>query len=157
MTYKVIPDPEKRPNHWIINDKIVVAGATSADDAIEKYEESLIPVQEEEVKITANMVRDECDRRLIKLTGARDSKHLSVMISNSTRQGLALEHLRLGTPDPNSDGWLIEPREWTQDEKLRAYELQQANTAIDYIREKSNILEKMSPIPLDFEDDKYWS
>lgn len=156
MTYKAIPDPQERPNHWIINDKIVVAGATSADDAIAKYEESLIPVQEEELKITADMVRDECERRMIQLTGARDSKHLSVIISNSTRQGLSLEHIRLGTPDPNSDGWIIEPREWTQDDKLRAYELQQANIAIDYIRSKSDILEEMIPIPTDFEDDKYW-
>lgn len=90
--------------------------------------------------VTADMVRDEAKRRMILLTNARDNLHLDVIISNATREGVAL--LAKGKEN------------WTAEDVARAAYLQQMNTAIDYIRSKSNAMENNPPD--DFREDHRW-
>ena len=87
-------------------------------------------------------VRREAQRRIMALLGARDSRHLEVLISNGSREAIRL--LRKGSDN------------WTGDETVRAAKLEQVDKAIESIRAKSNMLEAMEEIPAGYADDKYW-
>jgi hypothetical protein len=90
---------------------------------------------------TAADVRAEAARRMQLLVGARDARHLDVIVSNGTREAIRLLRLRA-------------EREWTAEEGTRAAQLQQLDTAIDAIRAASNAME--AEPPADFASDARW-
>ena len=91
---------------------------------------------------TTDDVRREAQRRIMALLGARDGRHLEVLISNGSREAIRL--LRKGSDN------------WTSNETVRAATLEQVDKAIESIRAKSNMLEAMEEIPMKFANAKYW-
>lgn len=112
--------------------------------------------------IRADDVRAECARRMRALYGARDDKHLDVLISNANREASRLQQVRLGVPllgstdpDPTDPAdWALPPRPWTDAETQRAADLIQADAAIEALRAASNAMEAAPPV--DFDDDSRW-
>lgn len=102
-------------------------------------------------------VRNEASRRMQVLVGARDEEHLAIKISNASRKGIELQNIRLGGA-LGLDGQPVAGRDWNTEEAALAAYLISSNAALDLIREKSNDIEKMSPIPDDYAtNDAYWS
>ncbi len=85
-------------------------------------------------------VRLEAQRRLIALLGARDRRHLDILLCNNARDSIRL--LRKGVDNCSAK------------ENLRAAELDKIDIAIEAIRTSSNKLEQKPPHH--FDDDKYW-
>ena len=81
----------------------------------------------------ADHVRREAARRMIALVGARDERHLNVLISNAQREALRL--LKKGEAN------------WTPEEVARAAEFEQIDAAIEAIRAASNAMEAENPVP----------
>jgi hypothetical protein len=92
--------------------------------------------------VTIDQVRAEADRRITALVGAVTSRQKDIRISNATREAVKL--LRAGEAN------------WSAEQAARATMLEGMDAAIDAIRAKSNALEAMDPIPLDFAVDTYW-
>lgn len=88
-------------------------------------------------------VRAEASRRMRAVTGARDAGHLSVLISNASREAIRLLRIKAERP-------------WTAEEAARAAALEAADAAIEAIRAASNTLEAMQPVPADYRDDGRW-
>lgn len=97
----------------------------------------------EAAPVTLSDVRAEAERRIIALLDARDKGHMEILISNGTREAVKL--LRIAQAQP-----------WTQEQADRAAYLEQVEVAIDAIRDASNVLESMVPIPNDFASDENW-
>ncbi len=87
-------------------------------------------------------VRAEASRRMQWIAGARDKDHLTVIVSNASREAIRL--LRKGEAN------------WTTEEAQRATELELMDKAIEAIRAASNTLEVMSAIPADYTADTWW-
>lgn len=96
----------------------------------------------------AEDVREEAQRRMLQLVGARNAAHLETIISNGLREQGRLQAIRTGIPG------LISAREWTAEETARAQALWAADQAIEAIRAASNTMETSPPI--DFMDDARW-
>ncbi len=90
---------------------------------------------------TADDVRIECSRRMQLLVGARDAAHLSIIISNGSREAIRL--LRIRTE-----------RTWTREEAERAATLEAVEAEIERLRAVSNRLEPSPPV--DYLDDMHW-
>lgn len=88
-------------------------------------------------------VRAEAERRMILLTGARDSQHLDLIISKGNSEAIRL--LRKGSAN------------WDASETARAAQLETADAALEFIRAKSNILEAADPIPSNYDNDSHWT
>lgn len=89
-------------------------------------------------------VRNEAQRRIIELMGARDFEHCLIKQLNANARAVALTDKRvLGEP-------------LTSEEQAEAQALRSMKTAIDAIRAKSNILEGMEPVPSDYTSDHHW-
>ncbi len=87
-------------------------------------------------------VRAEAARRMMVLVGARDERHLDIIITNGAREAIRL--LRKGQAN------------WTPEEAQRAAALERMDRAIDAIRAASNRLEAMNPVPEDYADERWW-
>ncbi len=90
---------------------------------------------------TADAVRAEAQRRMMRAIGARDAGHLDVLISNGTREAVRLLRIKAD-------------RAWTEQETARAAVLEATDNAIDAIRTASNAMEP-SP-PADYADNAHW-
>jgi hypothetical protein len=90
--------------------------------------------------VTADDVRAGASRRMQALVGARDQKHLDIIISNATREAVRL--LRKG------------PQNWSPSEIARVKELEAADAGIEAIRSASNAIE--SDPPANCRDDALW-
>ena len=95
-----------------------------------------------EYLVTSDDVREEAQRRIMALLGARDEQHLDVLISNGSREAIRL--LRKGAGN------------WTPKDRARARQQEQIDLAIETIRTASNTLEAMEKIPMDYTDDMRW-
>lgn len=91
----------------------------------------------------AEKVRQEADRRMVELLGARSSRHKDILISNAIREAITLTRKEAGAGLDKA-------------EQARAAKLEAVNAAIDAIRDASNALETADPIPADFRDDRFW-
>lgn len=91
---------------------------------------------------TADDVRAEASRRMIKLTNAKDEHHLLIVISNHSREIIRL--LRKGRNN------------WSEGEVARAQKLEEIDAAIELIRAASNSLEVLPRVPEDYRSDRYW-
>jgi len=89
-------------------------------------------------------VRSEAGRRMMALVGARDAKHLEIIISNGLRETVRLQQVLIG-------GGTLDAVQAS-----RKASLEGADSAMEAIREASNVLETMDPVPDDYADDKYW-
>ena len=94
--------------------------------------------------VNADDIRAEASRRMIALLGARDVKHLEVIITNGLREAARLLQKEVG-------GVALTP-----EEAARKAALSQVDAAIEAIRTASNVLEAMSPIPADYAADSRW-
>lgn len=93
--------------------------------------------------VTPDMVRQECSRRLQATFGARDEQHLSVILSNAGREATRLLDMHVnGIIDAT--------------ETARMAELRGADAVVEALRAKSNALEALDPIPMDYSEDKHW-
>ncbi len=137
----VLPDASGRPRHWWVNGRLI-AGPESAEEALRLYAE--LGREKPALTPTADDVRAEAARRMRVLMGARDDRHLAVLISNNTREATRLLQKEI------SDGALA------PEEQARKRQLRQIDDAIEAIRAASNRLEAMEPIPDDFADDRWW-
>lgn len=86
-------------------------------------------------------VREEAQRRMMLLVGARDADHLDVLVSNGTREAVRLLRLKSS-------------RVWTSEEAQRAALLEATDAAIEAIRAASNALEPNPPA--DYAADARW-
>jgi hypothetical protein len=91
-------------------------------------------------EITADDVRDEAQRRMMALVGARDVEHLDLILVNGLREVARL--LRIGEAN------------WAPAEARRASELEAVDAGIEKLREISNRLEVS--LPGDFNHDRHW-
>ena len=91
-----------------------------------------------------NAVKEECQRRIIALTGAADLTGCMIKQSNSNMRANELNDLRLR-------GQILTAAEDSEASALRALA-----DAIKSVRAKSNAIEAMTEIPLDFRADPYW-
>ena len=89
-------------------------------------------------------VRTEAARRMRALVGARDDRHLDIIITNNLREMTRLLQKQVV-------GETLTPEEEARKQKLR-----RLDAAIEAIRAASNRLEAMEPIPDDFGDDRWW-
>lgn len=89
----------------------------------------------------AEDVRAEASRRMQLLVGARDARHLEIIIANGTREAVRLLRLK-------------DERPWTESEAARAAGLAAVDQAIEAIRAASNLLEPAPPV--DYRDDGHW-
>lgn len=138
MKYEVNQDIDT-PAQWIVNG-VILAGAKTAQQAILQYEEALFPVDPIKTSATADDIRMEARRRIMILLGARDPKHLDILISNGAREAIRL----LRKPEAN----------WTLEETASARKLEQIDTAIQAISTASNVLEAAPQE--DYADDRHW-
>ena len=90
---------------------------------------------------TADDVRTEASRRMQALVGARDARHLELIITNGTREAVRLLRQRNEKP-------------WSKIDTARADNLAAVDQAIEAIRAASNALEAEPPV--DFADDRHW-
>ena len=90
----------------------------------------------------ADDLRAEASRRMRALVGARDDRHLDIIISNNLREAVRLQEKRLGGDT------------LTATEVARVGQLQQLDRIIEEIRAHSEALE-LAP-PTDWSDDKHW-
>ncbi len=97
-----------------------------------------------EEPISPDLVRAEAARRMRELLGARDEKHLDIIITNGLREAARLLQKE------------VAGERLTEEERARQKQLKQIDAAIEAIRAASNRLEAMEPIPDDYADDKYW-
>lgn len=93
---------------------------------------------------TADNVRAEAARRMVQVLGARDIKHMEIILSNGLRETARLQQI------------LIDGGELTSEQQTRKALLEGADAAIETIRTKSNTLEAMDPVPVDYADNKWW-
>ncbi len=110
--------------------------------------EHLIP------KITADNVRRECQKRMMRLLGVSSADALTVKLSNATREATRLQQIKLGGVIDPETGEAIPAREWNEDEAALASYLAQTNAAVDALREASNAME--SDPPEDYWQDHRW-
>lgn len=89
-------------------------------------------------------VKAEAQRRIIALTGGRDLDTCFIKQFNANMRATELNDKRL-----NGEAW-------TAEEQAEAAALRALATAIKAIRTKSNVIEEMQPIPLDYVADSYW-
>jgi uncharacterized protein YnzC (UPF0291/DUF896 family) len=89
-------------------------------------------------------VKDEAQRRIIALTGRLSLMDCMIKQSNANMRANELNDKRV------SGGTL------TQEEETEATALRNLATAIKAIRAKSNAIELMDPIPLDYTTNSYW-
>lgn len=130
--------PDHRDETWWNGDDEPVVIETLGDPT----EQGLSPDEPPPPPPGANDVRAEADRRMVVLTGARDSRHKDLLIQNGTREAVRL--LRIGNAN------------WTSDQALRAQQLEELEAGIDAIRAASDVLEAMPTVPADFADDRHW-
>lgn len=90
-------------------------------------------------------VKAEAQRRIVALTGASDLTGCFIKQFNANMRANELNDKRL------SGGTL------TAAEESEAQALRDLASAIKAIRAKSNAIEAMSPIPVDYDKDIYWS
>ncbi len=96
--------------------------------------------------ITAAMVKDEAQRRIIVRTGAPDLTICLTKQLNALMRATELNNIKL-------DNGV-----WTAEEAAEAAVLKQLADDIKLIRAKSDEIEAMSPIPLDYAvNDSYWT
>ena len=89
-------------------------------------------------------VRAEAARRMSLLVGARDDRHLDIIISNGLREAARLLRKE------------VEDEGLTAVEQARKRQLQQIDVMLEAIRAASNRLEVMEPVPVDYADDRHW-
>lgn len=89
-------------------------------------------------------VRMEAQRRIIALMGARDFQHCLIKQLNANMRANSLNDKRL-----LGDGL-------TSEEQIEAATLRGMETAIQAVRDASNVLEAMETIPLDFASNSRW-
>lgn len=89
-------------------------------------------------------VKAEAQRRIIALTGRMSLMDCMIKQSNANMRANELNDKRV------SGGTL------TAEEEAEATALRNLATAIKLVRAKSNEIEGLDPIPLDFTDDRYW-
>lgn len=89
----------------------------------------------------ADDVRAEASRRMQSLLGARDARHLEIVVANGTREAVRLLRLR-------------DDRPWTAEEAARAAGLAAVDQALESIRNASNALEAAPPA--DYASDHHW-
>lgn len=95
-------------------------------------------------RVDAADVRAECERRMMALLGARDRRHLDLLLANGTREATRLLNKAARRGEP-----------LTEDELARADQLEQRDAAIEMLRAASNALEANPPA--DYADDRHWS
>lgn len=91
-----------------------------------------------------NAVKAEAQRRIVALTGKVALIDCMIKQSNANMRANELNDKRI-----NGDAL-------TAEEETEAAALRNLALAIKAIRAKSNEIEALSPIPLDFTDDRYW-
>jgi hypothetical protein len=94
--------------------------------------------------VTAQMVKSEAQRRIIAMTGAADMTMCLIKQSNANMRANRLNDVRMA-------------REWTPDEAAEAQALRTLALTIKAIRDRSNAIEAMIPIPADYADDRHWA
>jgi hypothetical protein len=90
---------------------------------------------------TAEDVRAEASRRIQALVGARDARHLEIVVANGSREAIRLLRAKAD-------------RAWTAEEAARAAALEAIDQAIEAIRAASNAMEAAPPA--DFTADHRW-
>jgi len=130
------------PEHWLKSDPANSPSKVADETALTEALRPALPEQARLVGPTIADVRAEAARRMIVLLGADDEAHMDVLISNGTREAVQLLQIGQGN--------------WTEEQATRAAQLEHMQAAIDEVREHSNILEAMTPVPLDYADDVHW-
>ena len=92
---------------------------------------------------TPDMVRAECERRMVMLLDARNAEDLKIKISNGTRDANRLMIKQID-----------EPGAWTPEDETRKTELIAADAALELLRAASNALE--ISLITDYENDIHW-
>lgn len=100
--------------------------------------------------VTAYDVKYEAQRRIIALTGKTNLIDCMIKQSNANMRANKLNDKRLLAIETGS-------APLTQSEVDEAEALRNFNLMIEHIREKSNEIEAMVPIPADFAQDSYWA
>lgn len=98
----------------------------------------------EPIPVTPELIKAECQRRIIALTGATDLTHCMIKQSNANMRANELNDKRIR-------GEALSPQEEMEVAALRGL----AET-VKALRAKSNVIEAMSPVPIEFRDDRYW-
>lgn len=95
-------------------------------------------------RVLVEDVRAECARRMMLVVGARDIRHMDIKISNGIREATRLLQAEIS-------GVALSAAQIA-----RRSELAQIDQSIEAIRSASMLLESMSPIPVDYRDNKWW-
>lgn len=90
-------------------------------------------------------VKRECERRIIAMTGATDVISCIIKQANANMRANELNDKRLAGESLSAE------------EMSEAQALRNLAEAIKALRAKSNDIEALSPIPLDYTDDQVWS
>lgn len=97
----------------------------------------------------ADDVRKECARRMRVFLGTRDDEHTAIVLSNASREAIALNDQKLSFLAGDAGA-----TDWTAEQTAQSNRLRGANTAIDAIRAASNAIEPNPPV--DYKNDLYW-
>lgn len=89
-------------------------------------------------------VKDECQRRILVCLAVNDVIPCILKQLNALMRSVKLTDVK-------------HAREWTAQEAAEAAALESLSTEIERLRAKSNALEAMDPIPLDYADNKWWA
>jgi len=141
---QVAPVGEEPPPEDAVKTKaveIIEPGALGIAQPLDAVQLSVIMGRAVEIAgraLTPDDVRAEAARQMRELLGARNARHMDVIISNGQREALRL--LRKGEAA------------WTPEEAARMQELERLDLAIEAIRAASNELEAMEPVPDDYAD-----
>lgn len=87
-------------------------------------------------------IKEEANRRMRVLLGARDRLHLAEVIQRGNREAIAL--LKKGADN------------WTAQEQARATELENLDLMLNAIAQASNSLEALANRPTDYTNNTYW-
>lgn len=94
--------------------------------------------------LTVEHVKAEAQRRIILRTGASDLTNCIIRQLNANMRANELNDIR-------------HDRAWTTEEAAEAEALRTLANDIKAIRAKSNVIEAMTPIPMDYTSDSYWA
>lgn len=100
--------------------------------------------------ITADLIKGEAQRRIIALTGKTTLIDCMIKQSNANMRANKLNDKRLMSIETGSAP--LSTQEADEAQALRNF-----NTMIEHIRDRSNVIEAMTPIPADYTNDSYWA
>ena len=133
MKKPIVTPHEKFENHWYVNNSLV-AGASSPEEAIALCE-AVKRSGDTPLLPTADDVRRLAGEKILSLCPEWKQRNLTARASILAAKGRG--------------NWTAEEQaEWEAGEAIWAQ--------IKAIRDASNVLEAMDPIPLDYDDPKWW-